>query len=87
MVVEQQKRYQTILLDAPWPYRLRRNDKTHRNNLLKHYQDMSEADILALPVAELADSSGCALWMWTTIIAWASLCPVLSTGDLLRKQF
>lgn len=60
------KNYQTILIDPPWPYTLRKKDKSHRNEVTKHYSEMTEESILSLPMADYADPSGCALWLWTT---------------------
>lgn len=59
-------KHQTILIDPPWPYRLRKGDSSHRGEVTRHYSEMSEADILALPVDDFADPSGCAVWMWIT---------------------
>lgn len=56
--------YQCIVIDPPWFYRLRPNDKTHRNRI--PYQPMRIEQIKALPIVELSDSSGCILWLWFT---------------------
>ncbi|MFN6569898.1 MT-A70 family methyltransferase [Dendronalium sp. ChiSLP03b] len=59
-----QGQYQCIVIDPPWFYRLRNQDKTHRNRI--PYQPMRTEEILALPVRELSDSKGCVLFLWFT---------------------
>ena len=59
-------KYQTILLDPPWPYTLRKGDSKHRNEVTNHYSEMSLSDILNLPITKLADDTGCGIWLWTT---------------------
>ncbi|BAT56697.1 adenine-specific DNA methyltransferase DmnA (plasmid) [Nostoc sp. NIES-3756] len=59
-----QGQYQCIVIDPPWFYRLRNQDKTHRNRI--PYQPMRTEEILALPIADLCDKSGCVLWLWFT---------------------
>lgn len=59
-----QGQYQCIIIDPPWFYRLRSNDKTHRNRI--PYKPMQTEEILALPVSELCDHNGCVLWLWYT---------------------
>jgi N6-adenosine-specific RNA methylase IME4 len=67
-----QGQYQCIVIDPPWFYRLRNQDKTHRNRI--PYQPMRTEEILALPVLELCDAygnpkrerRGCILWLWFT---------------------
>lgn len=59
-----QGRYQCIVIDPPWFYRLRSKDKTHRNRI--PYQPMRTEEILGLPIRELCDRSGCVLWLWFT---------------------
>lgn len=59
-----QGQYQCIVIDPPWFYRLRTNDKTHRNRI--PYRPMPTQEILALPVSELCDRSGSVLWLWYT---------------------
>ncbi|MFN6439533.1 MAG: MT-A70 family methyltransferase [Nostoc sp. DedSLP01] len=53
-----------MVIDPPWFYRLRNQDKTHRNRI--PYQPMRTEEILALPVPELCDRSGCVLFLWFT---------------------
>jgi N6-adenosine-specific RNA methylase IME4 len=59
-----QGQYQCIVIDPPWFYRLRSNDKTHRNRI--PYRPMPTPEILALPIPDLCDKSGCVLWLWFT---------------------
>ena len=59
-----QGQYQCIVIDPPWFYRLRNQDKTHRNRI--PYQPMRTEEILALPVPELCDRAGCVLFLWFT---------------------
>jgi len=56
--------YQCIVIDPPWFYRLRNQDKTHRNRI--PYKPMKIEEILALPIPELCDPNGCVLWLWYT---------------------
>ena len=57
-------KFQCIVADPCWQYSLRSDDPTHRN--LTPYACMSLDQIKALPIASLADDSGCVLWLWTT---------------------
>jgi N6-adenosine-specific RNA methylase IME4 len=59
-----QGQYQCIVIDPPWFYRLRNQDKTHRNRI--PYKPMQTEEILALPVPELCSPTGCVLWLWFT---------------------
>lgn len=65
--------YRTIVADPPWRYDagwpVGRTPlgATHDGRRTKlPYQSMTVADIAALPVATLADPSGCHLYLWTT---------------------
>ena len=59
----ERKKWRTIVVDPPWAYTLRRNDKTHRGRCV--YADMSEAEIAALPVDQWVESDA-HLYLWTT---------------------
>ncbi|MDM9580095.1 MT-A70 family methyltransferase [Nostoc sp. GT001] len=56
--------YQCIVIDPPWFYRLRNQDKTHRNRI--NYKPMHIEEILSLPVPDLSDRTGSILWLWFT---------------------
>ena len=56
--------YQCIVIDPPWFYRLRNQDKTHRNRI--NYKPMHIQEILSLPVPDLSDRTGSVLWLWYT---------------------
>ncbi|QFS52653.1 MT-A70 family methyltransferase [Nostoc sphaeroides] len=56
--------YQCIVIDPPWFYRLRNQDKTHRNRI--NYKPMHIQEILSLPVPDLSDRRGSVLWLWFT---------------------
>lgn len=56
--------YQCIVSDPPWKYELRANDPTHRGKIT--YDPMEFEEIRALPIPDLADSSGCAMFLWFT---------------------
>ncbi len=56
-------KYQTIYADPPW---MERGGGTIRRGADRHYPLMKTADIMALPVQELADPAGCHLYLWTT---------------------
>ena len=56
--------YQCIVIDPPWFYRLRNQDKTHRNRI--NYKPMHIEEILSLPVPDLSHPTGSVLWLWYT---------------------
>lgn len=56
-------RYRTIYADPPWPERGAGKIKRGAD---RHYKLMTVRQIKALPVGDLADSSGCVLWLWAT---------------------
>jgi len=58
-----QKNYSLIVADPPWPYSLRESDQTHRNRL--PYPNMSNEEILNLPIGEIA-AKNAYLLLWTT---------------------
>jgi N6-adenosine-specific RNA methylase IME4 len=55
--------YRVIVVDAPWPYYLRRYDPSNRGAC--EYPLMSVEEICALPVSSIAHED-CILWLWTT---------------------
>lgn len=56
-------KYRTIQADPPWPYRQKLDRPTVRGGV--KYPTMTIEEILALPVAEWADTD-CQCWLWTT---------------------
>jgi N6-adenosine-specific RNA methylase IME4 len=58
-----QKNYSLIVVDPPWTYSLRESDRTHRNRT--PYPNMSDADILNLPVGKIA-AADAYLFLWVT---------------------
>lgn len=58
------KTYSAIAIDPPWNYELRVNDKSHRGKI--PYSSMSFEEIRDLPIAQLADPSGCVIFLWFT---------------------
>ena len=58
------KKYQIILADPPWAYRVWSKKGTGRS-AESHYPTMSIEDIKKLPVSELA-AENCILFMWVT---------------------
>ena len=57
--------YRVIMADPPWAFSTF-SEKGQAKSAQRHYGCMSLPDIAALPVGELADPAGCALFMWTT---------------------
>src|SRR5579883_130287 len=56
--------YQCIVIDPPWFYRLRKDDKTHRNRI--PYPPMQIEEILELPIPDMCAEEGTVLWLWFT---------------------
>jgi len=59
LLTQRRRKYRCIYADPPWRY-----DQTPRGAAAYHYSTMSLVDILALPVAKLADVN-CQLHLWT----------------------
>lgn len=59
-----QGKYQCVVIDPPWFYKLRANDKTHRNRI--PYQPMKIEEILALPIPQVSCHTGSILFLWFT---------------------
>jgi len=58
------KKYQIIYADPPWSFgRAKLNVATGGKEITDHYPVMSNKDILALPVRDLADKN-CLLFLW-----------------------
>lgn len=60
------KRYKVIYADPPWDYKDKR-DKHPRlcGGAAAHYKTMSQKDIMALPISQLADDNSI-LFLWAT---------------------
>ena len=56
-------RYKTIVCDPPWP---EQGGGKIKRGADRHYKLMSVTQIAALPIRDLADPTGCTLWLWTT---------------------
>jgi N6-adenosine-specific RNA methylase IME4 len=62
--IEQAKKYQCVVTDFPWYYKLRPDDVTHRNRIT--YKPMKYEELKALPMPDLLDPSGGIAFMWYT---------------------
>ncbi len=69
--------YQCIVIDPPWFYRLRNQDKTHRNRI--NYKPMHIEEILSLPVPDFG--------FGTQIITWSKRLNACKHGDLNSRLF
>ncbi len=58
-----QNNYSLIVVDPPWTYSLRESERTHRNRT--PYPNMSDADILNLPIGQIA-AADAYLLLWAT---------------------
>lgn len=58
------QKYNCIVIDPPWFYKLRNKDVTHRNKI--PYPPMKIEDILKLPISNLSTPEGTVLWLWFT---------------------
>ncbi len=64
MELQTDKKYKCLVVDPPWFYHLRKNDKTHRNRI--PYPPMKIEEILDLPIPKLCHKEGIVLWLWFT---------------------
>lgn len=60
--MKSQDKYQIILADPAWSYRSGKNSHT---SCEKHYKTMSESELVAMPVSEIAAGNS-ALFLWAT---------------------
>lgn len=58
-------KYKVILADPPWDYTNKGSASDHRGMAAFHYNVMKEAEIAALPVADLCEDKAI-LFMWAT---------------------
>jgi len=62
-------KYDVILADPPWSFKVWNKDTGNGRSASAHYQTMSLEDICALPVGNIANKN-CALFMWAV---WPSI--------------
>ena len=91
-IINTRNKYKVILADPPWDYTNKGSASDHRGMAAYHYNVMKEAEISALPVADLCEDKAI-LFMWATfpniekalkvIKAWASsmISPLISTSN------
>lgn len=60
------KRYRCIVIDPPWPIKKIEREERPNQGVELDYPTMSLEDIAALPIGDMADTSGCHLYLWTT---------------------
>src|SRR5208283_4421457 len=58
-----EQRYDVLLVDPPWEYRLRHDQGDRRNTIL--YPTMTTEEIKAIPIQQLTTADSI-LWLWTT---------------------
>jgi N6-adenosine-specific RNA methylase IME4 len=58
-----EQRYEVLVVDPPWEYRLRHDQGDRRNTIL--YPTMNIEEIKAIPIQQLAEETSI-LWLWTT---------------------
>ena len=58
-------KYAAICADPPWSFKQAPPRTTKSRSVLRHYQTMTDEEIKALPVADLA-AKDCVLFLWTT---------------------
>ncbi|WP_417491857.1 MT-A70 family methyltransferase [Maricaulis sp.] len=59
------RHYRLIVIDVPWHFEVRDDETGGERSPQAHYQTMSDAQILGLPVGELA-APDCLIAMWAT---------------------
>lgn len=62
-IYDTNNKYKTIYIDPPWQ---ERGGGKIKRGADRHYELMSIKEIKALPIQNLADESGCHLYMWVT---------------------
>lgn len=77
------KRYEIILCDPPWAYRVWSKGGTGRT-AESHYSTMRLEDIQALPVNTLA-AENCALFLWVTLPVLKDAFSVLDSWGFMYK--
>lgn len=78
-------KFNVILADPPWDFRVWNKDTGNGRSASKHYQTMSINDLCALPVRNVA-ADNCALFLWTV---WPSIFeyvpPLLEAWDFTYR--
>ena len=59
------RRYNLILIDPPWTYRVHNKDNNGTRNSNFHYNVMTDQDIIKLPISKIS-APDCALFLWVT---------------------
>jgi len=59
------KKYEIILADPPWKYRVHDKEGSGQGVAAGHYTTMTTKEIMALPVKDIA-ADNCALFLWIT---------------------
>ncbi len=59
------KKYDIILADPPWNFKVYNKDTGSKKSASQHYDVMELADICALPIKDIA-AENCALFLWAT---------------------
>jgi N6-adenosine-specific RNA methylase IME4 len=70
--------YRTIYADPPW---MERGGGRIKRGADRHYELMPSSTVAALPVRELADPTGCHLYLWTTNNFLCDALMVMETWD------
>jgi len=76
LLPESSKRYNAVVFDLPWSFRVWSKDTGQGRSAESHYSTMSIADLQALPVQRLF-ADDCAVFMWAT---WPTLPQALTLG-------
>lgn len=59
-------KYRCIVIDPPWPVKKIERDERPNQGIELDYPTMTLDEIEALPVSDIADESGCHLYLWIT---------------------
>jgi N6-adenosine-specific RNA methylase IME4 len=60
-------KFKTIIADPPYSFRNKRTGGSMSSGSAAKYKSMPMEDLKALPVKEIADPEGCALFLWATV--------------------
>lgn len=59
-------KYRCLVIDPPWPVKKIEREERPNQGIELDYPTMSIEEIEALPILDLADSTGCHLYLWVT---------------------